>query len=452
MGFFHDSHSGFVHSAALLVQLVTGLSIGWASPYLAQFAAGTNEFPATTDEISWMATSLHIGRFSGAILGVVSVQYFGSRTTMIGNGCALIIAWCLVIPANSVSWIFVSRFICGASIEVSSISFPIYLGDISRSSIRGAIVSLASNGFTLGILVGTIMGPYVSMTVYACITLGVIISFLIIFLCLHDSPSYLTSKGKIKDAENSILSYNPKADVYFEMQCITKYLTLANSMTFVDRLREFNISHNRIAGFILIAMCMFAQCSGLNPLAAYMEIIVTRGQSTVITPATVTIITNSLGIIAGWMTAYFMEKFGRKVMWTVSSAGCCGAMIALGTHFYLLDAGVDPVTLQWLPVFSMFTFQVSVNLGITCIPHIIQSELFAPNIRTLAAGGACITASIFAIISMSSYQYLLELIDEAYIYWMYAVILLLSAIFGLVLVPEMKGKTLLQIQDGMVKS
>ncbi|XP_046739268.1 facilitated trehalose transporter Tret1-like [Diprion similis] len=438
-------------SAAMIMMFVIGLTIGWGSPYLAQFSAGDSPFPASVDEISWIASIFHLGRLPGAAIGFIGNQYFGSKTTMIGNGCGLMLSWILVIAANSVAWIYVARFICGVAIEVASMSFPLYLGDISNSNIRGALIAMTLNGLSLGILTGNIMGAYISMRIFASISLVPTISFVLIFILIPQSPYYLTSKRKLLDAEKSILKYNPKANISVEVETIKQFVATTNTMTFIDRLREFNIPRNRKAGIIVVVLAFFSQFCGINAIAAYMETIITRGMVTVVTPSTVPILANGLGIVAGLFMMYLADQVGRRKMWVFSSCGVCLAMTALATHFYLLNDGLDPNLLQWIPIISMVAFTICFNMGLNCIPAILLSELFGANIRTLAASIACAFAAVFAFTSVNSYQYLLEVIDESYIYWIYAILMVISAIFGLLLVPEMKGKTLSEIQDVMTK-
>ncbi|XP_046734960.1 facilitated trehalose transporter Tret1-like [Diprion similis] len=437
--------------ATTTMMFVIGLTFGWASPYLAQFSTGNSPFPATTSEISWMASMFYLGRLPGAILGFVLNQYFGSKTTMIGTGCGLVLSWILIISANSVEWIYAARFIWGSGIELTSISFALYLGEISSANIRGALIAMTMNGLPLGILAGNSIGAYVSMRIFACISLVPTLFFVVVFVLLPESPYHLIKKSKITEAEKSIMKYNPNSNLSDESKAIQKFVGETNSLNFVNRLRELNVPRNRKSGLIVILFFFFAQSCGLNPLAAYMETIVTRGMVTVVSPSTVPIVANGLGIMAGLAMMYLTEKLGRKKMWIFSSCGITVAMTALGTHFYLLDDGFDADLLQWIPILSMIAFTVCCSLGMYAIPAILISELFAANIRTLAASITCASAAIFALISIEIYQYLLEIINECYIYWMYAILMVLSAILGSILIPETKGKTLTEIQDSMAK-
>ncbi|XP_015520293.2 facilitated trehalose transporter Tret1 [Neodiprion lecontei] len=436
--------------AAMTTLFLSGLWAGWTSPYLAQFASGNSPFPVTTNDISWIASISTLGEISGAILGAICIEYFGNRRTIIGNGFTLLLSWILVIAANSASWIYVAKFISGATGEISYMSTSLYLGDISSPNIRGAMVTMASTGVVLGIVVANAMGPYISMRVFACIALVPNIYFIAIFLWLPESPYYLVSRGRLDDAKNSILRYNPKADVHLEVESIKNFVTIEKSVSFVDRVREFNFSRNRNNGLILMALIMFSKCSGLVPLSAYMEIIMTRGSVTAISPSTVPVIVNSVGLIAGWTAMYFVEKSGRRTMWAVSSAGICVSMTTLGTHFYFLSIGYDPATLQWLPILSVVLFKIWFNLGVSYIPNIMVSEVFASNIRTLAACLSSVSSGVFSFIGIYGYQWLLELIHESYVYWIYAVLMVISSIFGWFLVSETKGKTLMEIQSDAI--
>ncbi|XP_046617409.1 facilitated trehalose transporter Tret1-like [Neodiprion virginianus] len=436
----------------MLKLFACGLSVGWASPYLASFTSGTAPFPATTDEVSWMASTYQLGRFPGAILGAVGVQYFGGKIVIIGNAVVLLISWILVIVSNSVPWIYAARFLSGLCVEAANICYPLYLGDISSPSIRGTLMVLAINGLSLGIVAGYAIGPYVSMRVFSGIGVALIIGCIVIVTLLPQSPYYLVSKNKTKEAENSVLSYNRKADVQLEMDLIRKFVARTESITFTDRLRELNLPKNRKYGLILIALIFFMQTSGMNVLITYTESIATRGMLSLISPSTMPITMGGLTILGAWTSMYYVDKFERKTVWVFSTAGLALNLIALGTHFYLLDVGVDPSYLQWLFILSVSIYGAFSSMGMGSIPYILLSELFGSNIRTLAICICCSVGGLSGFVGIYGYQYLLEVIAESYIYWITGAWVFVALIFGLVLVPNTKGKTLTEIQDVLLEN
>ncbi|XP_046740395.1 facilitated trehalose transporter Tret1-like [Diprion similis] len=441
----------WVGSIAVMFELIScGLSVGWASPYIANFLSGDSPFPATEDEVSWISSSFQLGRIAGAILGAIGVQYFGSRRVLIGNGVALLISWILTIVAYSVPWLYVTRFICGAANEAMNICYPLYLGDISGPGIRGAIIVLAINGSAMGVIVAYSLGPYVSMKVFAYVGLVPNIIFFVLIPFLPDSPYYLASKKKFKEAEKSILTYNRKAEVDKELKSVNVFVDEAESVKFLDRLRELNLPSNRAAIINLVIFTVFVQFSGTAILTAYLETISTRGMLTIIPASTMPLLTTGLAVLSGWITTLFVDKWQRKVMWIISNGGVSLCNTAIGVHFYLLNIGVDPNSLQWLILLSLGLVGMLANVGITTVPHILLGELFGAKIRTLAV---CICSSfggIFGFAVISGYQYLIEIIDEAYIYWILAIVTLISAIYSVIMMPQTKGKSLTEIQTDLM--
>ncbi|XP_046617406.1 facilitated trehalose transporter Tret1-like [Neodiprion virginianus] len=442
----------WVASIAVMFKLfVCGLSLGWASPYTAQFLSGDSPFPATTEEVSWISSMFQLGRIPGAILAAIGVQYLGSKKVLIGNGLAFLIFWILSIAAYSVPWLYVTRFICGAGTEAVNICYPIYLGDISSPEIRGTVMVLAMNGLAIGSMVGFTIGPYVSMRVYAYVGLVPTVIFLAMMLLLPDSPYYLARKKKFEEAEKSILAYNRKAEVDKEVKSINAFVAETQSMKFRDRLRELNLPCNRNATMNLVWFTFFAQFTGANPISVYLETISTRAMLTVISASSMPLVTTGLSVLGGWLVTLFADKWQRTVMWVISNGGVGLCMTAMGLHFYLLNIGVAPNSLQWLFILSMGMSGLFYSVGTTPVPHILLGELFGARIRTLAVCICCSFGGIFGFLSIYIYQYLIDIMDEAYVYWIVAVVALLAVIYGVVMMPPTKGKSLTEIQTELIR-
>ncbi|XP_048513379.1 facilitated trehalose transporter Tret1-like isoform X2 [Athalia rosae] len=432
---------------ALLMLFVGGLILGWSSPYLAQLTAPDSPLPISTDEASWVASLVSLGRLFGAVIGAVSVQYLGSKNTLTLIGLPFIICWVSLIVANSVMWIYLARTAAGIGIGMAFSSFPLFLGEISSPSIRGALVTLATTGLPLGTVAGNTIGAYISIQVFSYISLVPNVIFIVLFLWLPESPHHLIRRGKLEAATESLTRYSPKADVTKDIEGLRNFINKTSSTTCLDRLKEFNLPRNRKAVIIVILLYTFMQFSGLNSTTFYMEIILTDAKLTAIDPALMVIILGVIGIVAGWAAMLVADRCGRKPLMAGSSAGVGLSMVAIGVHFVLLKGGMDPVPMQWLPVLSMVGYQIFVYLGVTPVPSMVLSELFAPNIKSLAACMVSAGAGITGFASSKTYQPIVDTFGEEYVFWMQAAIMFFAVIFTATVVPETKGKTLQEIQE-----
>ncbi|XP_046472299.1 facilitated trehalose transporter Tret1-like [Neodiprion pinetum] len=437
--------------STFLMLMTIGLKIGWTSPYTAQLMSADSPLPLTTDEVSWVASLMNVGRLLGAIFGCIGVEWIGRKRTLTIVGFPMILAWICIIVADSVAWLYASRLLAGLSLGISFSSFPIFLGEISSPKIRGTLVTLSVSGMAVGTLTGNIMGANLSMTIFSYISLVPNVCFVLLFLWLSESPHFLVRDGKTEDAMKSIIRYNPNVDPEIEYKAIRNYIESSGSPTIKERLREFNIPENKRAMIITIVLYFFMQFSGMNSIIYYLETVLTSAGVNVIQPSTLVIINSGASVLTGWVAVYIADKFRRKVLMIFSSVGVSVTMLVLGVHFALLDNGFDPDSLQWLPITTTILFMISFCVGMIGVPSMILSELFAPNIKSVAAGMIGILSGVFAFGATKSYQPLIDTVGEAWVYWLHALLMIFCTIFSAVWIPETKGKSLQEIQNLLMK-
>lgn len=116
-------------------------------------------------------------------------------------------------------------------------------------------------------------------------------------------------------------------------------------------------------------------------------------------------------------------------------------MFLLGLHFFLLDYGYDPGDIEWL-VFLSLSMYTLMCFGLTPVPSTILSEIFPSDLKSIAGCVGSIASALFAFVASRTYQPLVDLISEKYVFWIYATIIMISLIYSLTMVPETKGKTL----------
>ena len=137
----------------------------------------------------------------------------------------------------------------------------------------------------------------------------------------------------------------------------------------------------------------------------------------------------------------------RKLLLITSSIGVAVSLTCLGIHFYLVEKNFDITNLQWLPILSMFLFDIFFFFGFFNVPSAVLSELFPTNIKCTAACLASLAGAIFAFVSTKSYQPLIDLIGQSNVFFLHAIITILIVPYIILCMPETKGKSLQEIQD-----
>ncbi|XP_014469998.1 PREDICTED: facilitated trehalose transporter Tret1-like isoform X3 [Dinoponera quadriceps] len=405
---------------AILLPISIGLAIGWTSPYLALLTNEESLFLITSEEASWIASLLPLGRLLGAVVGSLCVAYLDSKTSLLLTGVPLIGGWICIIFADSAVLLYTFRILSGMSMGMLFSCYPLYIGEISMPSIRGALVGLVINGLPLGTLLGNIMGPKMSMMYFGIISLVVTICYLGTFPFLPQSPHYFVRRGDMERARKAIQWYNRKTDTRSELENVELYVKSSSSVTL----------------------------SGLNSIVFYMEIIVREAMVTSIAPSTVVIIISAAAIICGWIGAFAIDRYGRRILLAISTISVTIGILLLALHFWLLDYDYDPRNLEWLVILAFLVFTL-LFMGVVPVPTTMLSELFQSDLKSLAGFVASVTSAIFAFIAAKTYQPLVDIMSEQYLFCAYAVLMVGCLIYSMVKVPETKGKTLQEIQDMM---
>ncbi|CAD1478321.1 unnamed protein product, partial [Heterotrigona itama] len=424
-----------------LIATSIGLMIGWTSPYLARLTAEDADLRITDDEASWVVSLFPFGRLFGAIAGSIIMEYYGSKRSLLISGIPIMISWICIIFADSAVWLYMARISAGITFGMFFSCFALYIGEIATSNIRGALVSTIVNGMPLGSLIGNVMGSYVSMMCFGLVSLMLTVCFMMILPLLPQSPYYYVRDNNAIEAKKTIQWYHRKSNVNVELEVIENFVRSSGPRSLRDKIAQINERKNRRAFSIIILLFIFMQLSGMNTVMFYMEIIIRSANVTLLKPATVVIISSGIGIVVGWISVYLIDRHGRRILMAVSCGCVILSLMLLGLHFMLLEQNFDPKSLEWLPIVAMILFML-MSIGIVPVPTTMLSELFPDDLKSLAGFTASITSALFAFISSRTYQPLVDLMSEKYVFWVYAFVMILCLVYSIVEMPETKGKTL----------
>ncbi|XP_012227042.1 facilitated trehalose transporter Tret1-like [Linepithema humile] len=438
--------------AALAISLqaiVSGLATGWASPYLAQLtlAEADSPFKLTDTEASWVASLLNLGRLVGALLGAFCQEYVGRKRVLLLSGLPLVSSWVFIICATSITWLNLSRFCSGIGSGIMWPAMFLYLSEIADPSIRGSLISTNINAASVGMFLGNAMGPYLSMEMYGYVSLIPNILFLVLFSLIPESPYHYVLHGNIDEAEASLKWFRREADVKTEMQELQDFVDGART-GIMTKLKNFLLPVNLKKVFTMFGLNVFVYASAYNTMNSYAEIVVIKSGVS-ITPSFVVMALGLSSIIAGSTAIFVVDKFGRKNLLIVSIIGVTVSLTALGLHFYLLSMNFDSEKLTWLPITSLLSFGIFVSYGLVPVPSALQGEMFPADLKNLAslciASGNAMLSFLFA----KTFQPFIDVAGETVVFWSYGLFVLAAVPYVWYLIPETKGKSLLEIQQSL---
>lgn len=418
---------------------------------------------------------------AGAAFGSLIVLQIGDQ---IGRKGALMISAILygvgslvivVTPhPSSVSWdpkflLFVGQVIYGIGIGFAMHSAPLYISEISPSSIRGLLVSLKEEAIVIGILLGFAVSYPLDLVENGwryifCVPifLSIILFVGLIFaprsprlVLLQNSQRKGTEKEVFgssgEEAARKILKFlmvgYPDSEVEKEIQDVKDSLseTLEAKATMMDLFKGATWPALKI-GIVLVIL---QQITGQPSVLAYAPQVFRDagfGDNAVLASVGVGVVK----MIATGISVAYVDSFGRRPLLLIGIAGMLLSLVVLAVSFQLnkTDDGFKftpawgAVTLVTLMVYVSF-YQV----GFGPIVWLLQSEIFPLHTRSKAQSVAVIANFLSNALVGLTFLSLNKALTPTGAYGLFASLCALSFGFVFFYLPETKGKTLEQIQS-----
>lgn len=269
----------------------------------------------------------------------------------------------------------------------------------------------------------------------------------LLFFWLPESPYWLIKIDEPERAKRSIAWYQPGTDSEKELQIIKNLVASANAQSFNEKLKKFKSRPVIKATILIIILFTFMQLTGLNSIVFYMEHILTESKSTLIDPSIVVIYVNTSALFAAAMSVCLIDRYGRRFLLIVSSAGVAISMAGLASNACLISHNADMEKLQWLPIFSLFMFMISYFAGLMSVPSAVLSEVFPSDIKCLAGCLASLVGALWSFAATKSFIPLIDIFGETFVFSAHGFFALLLILYVCIWMPETKGKNLQEIQN-----
>ncbi|KAM4740181.1 solute carrier family 2 member 9, like 1 [Anableps anableps] len=437
---------------------ITGLSS--PSPYIQRFINSSwydrYKEPPAPQKVT-MIWSLIVSMYAvGGLFGAVSVKLFsrklGRKRAMICNSLISIIGAVIMLTsktAKSFEMIIVARMLYGYSAGLGGSLHLMYLGEISPRKIRGRVTLTSATFASLGKLSGQffglseILGRRDLWDIVLCVPVCFSVVQVFVLPFLPEAPRYLfIEKRDDNGCKRALQSLWGKGDYKQEMEeMLIEHMVLEAS----PPKSPLQLLKDRTVRWQLITMFVIYCCnlmSGMSAISTFsFDIFLKAG----VPKDKIRYVTLGLGIseiLTSISCSLLIEHTGRRLLFWGGYAVMSAIWIATTIMLNLKD-------LSWVPYATsslIFLFIISFCGGPGAATATISSELFIQSDRLAAFVLIGLQRwFLFAVLGLI-FPFIIDALSS-YCFMLFAGMCLLGSLYTFFLLPETKGKTLVDISE-----
>jgi sugar porter (SP) family MFS transporter len=354
------------------------------------------------------------GGFFGALFMFFSLEQLGRKWTVIISDAIFAVGAILcTVATNQLGLMYAGRLLTGLGVGGIAAVCPIYIAEISPPAIRGRLTGFFESSYQIGAVIGFWINYAIVHNVEASsstawrIPMGVqlvpagLLALGIPFL--RESPTWLLKRDREEDAYTALSYYRAlPVDHEYIAQDVAHIQHQINSERAVTggarptfgafvkaALRESCKKGMRNRFLLVFIMFMWQGWSGAAAINYYSPTIFKS-----IGLTDVTLWTGIYGIIkaAGSIIffTFFIETFGRKMPWIVSSLACAACQYYLAGYIAVADptAGdaqsAGTVAGGKAATAAIMIFGAAWSFGANGLPWIISAEIFPAGLRSIS--------------------------------------------------------------------
>ncbi|MFL6651501.1 MAG: sugar porter family MFS transporter [Sulfurifustaceae bacterium] len=443
----HSALTGFVIVAASIAA-VGGILFGFDTGVISgAILFIVKQWGLTHRMTEWATSSVLVGAVLGAIAGGVLGDRLGRRRSIIWSTWFFLAGTVVVSIAGGMTEFVIGRILIGAAIGVASFMVPLYISEVAPAEARGAMVSLNQLAVTIGILAsyGVNYTFAADENWRAMFFVGVIPGLVLWLgmLLMPESPRWLVSMNQRESADRVLRKVRGTPDVKNEVNEIETAIRAESG----GRLSDLFAVNLKMPLLIGVGLAILQQVTGVNTVVYYAPAIF-KGAGLQSNAAAIAA-TVGLGVVNVLMTIvaiYLLDRVGRRPLLLWSAAGMTVALLVLGLGFAI---GRGPEEGGILGAVTGLTLMVYIGffaVGMGPVFWLLIAEIYPLKLRAVAMSVATVANWAANFIVALTFLTLAGVLGKAGIFWLYAVMGVLTWVFVWRLVPETRGKTLEEVE------
>ncbi|MFA6321425.1 MAG: sugar porter family MFS transporter [Candidatus Omnitrophota bacterium] len=403
-----------------------------------------DQFTLNSQAVEKVVSAVLLGAVIGAALSGALADRFGRRKVIIVTAVLFAFGAIGAALAANVAMIIAFRLMIGVAIGVASYTAPLYISEISPPQARGALVSLNQLMITCGIVVSYLMDYILSSGQNDwrwMFGLGAVPAIILIIgmAALSESPRWLVSKNRDKEAREVLSHVMPSEEIDKEIADIRGSLTIKTGPW-----KELLEPWVRPALIVGIALAFFQQVTGINTIIYYAPTIFEfAGFSSHKVSILATVGVGIVNVLMTLVAIWFIDRLGRKPLLYIGMSGMAISLGILGFAFHMPTlAG----SLKLLTILSVIGYIASFAISLGPIFWLMIAEIYPLNIRGRAMSLATVANWGFNMIVAATFLTMTEKLGKAGAFWFYGIVCVIGIAFCYFFVPETKGHTLEKIE------
>lgn len=358
-----------------------------------------------------------------------------------------LVSYVILACARVTSLFYLARLLAGLAVGGTFATVPVYIGEITPKSNRGALLSTMSCAVCLGFLFPYCLGPYMGIALFNAILAVFPFAFLVLFFLFGvECPHYYLHKQHNEMAKRALQRIRGgQKDEVIEKELV-EIQTKIEEEGRGNVLDIFGSKGARKAFIIAVGLLIFQQFSGINAVLFYSQTIFKKIGAG-LDAHVCSIIVAAVQFLSSLVTPLVIDRFGRKKILICSAVGMALSEMPLGVYSFLHDKKIDVQGLSFLPILMLTLFIISYNSGFGPVPWIMLGEIFPTKVKTVST---CTVSSVNWLLAFLITKYFNAVIDGigiGILFWAFAVFCVVAVVFTKFCVVETKGKSLEEIHD-----
>lgn len=318
-----------------------------------------------------------------------------------------------------------------------------YVGEIATAETRGILLSLGPIAASFGILLTYILGSYLHWSTVAYIFIAFIIFTTLAMQFLPETPGFLMRNNRVSEGFEVLLWL--RRNNALAQQELDRFNE--NQKTNSTNSKNIYLSPQTIKPFIyLVFLFLLQEFSGIYTLLYY-AIDFFKQADVDLNEYVASMIVGAIRFAMSILAAFFINKFGRKVLCTFSSIGMAVTMliVAIYSKYYEVHSGEKKV-FPVIPLIGVIFNVTFCMIGMLPIPWVMVSEMFPLEVRPIMCGIVLLLAQTFIFICVKIYTIMNSQIQFSGTLFTFVASSIVSAIYCKFILPETRNLSLEEIE------